>query len=183
LLEVDLMATAGEMALRSRRLTLRAMTVDDLAPLLAMLSDPAVTRYLCEDLQPSRAVVRRGMETNLELWRRRGYGLLIAEDEHGFVGRVGAFQPCDEPDPQLSYALCRRAWGRGYATEGAGAFRDWLFDVHRPDKLTSQIARDNIASASVARKLGATQASAIDIHGVAFDIWNYSPSRRPRLNI
>jgi len=49
---------------------------------------------------------------------------MALEDDTGFAGRVGIYHPFDLPEPQLSYILCRRAWGKGYATEAAALIRD-----------------------------------------------------------
>jgi RimJ/RimL family protein N-acetyltransferase len=106
-------------------------------------------------------------------WGLRGYGMMAVEDQDGFVGRIGIYHPYDAPEPQLSYILCRRGWGKGHATEGAGLIRDWMFDTHRPRRLTSQIARGNVASARVAVKLGAVQDGTTDRAGTAFEIWTY----------
>jgi RimJ/RimL family protein N-acetyltransferase len=100
--------------------------------------------------------------------------MMAVEDRDGFVGRLGVYHPYDAAEPQLSYILCRRGWGKGYATEGARLMRDWMFATHRPHRLTSEIARGNAASARVASKLGAVQDGTTDRSGVLFDIWVYS---------
>jgi len=56
--------------------------------------------------------------------------------------------------PELGWRLARRAWGRGLATEGATAARDWaLGELGMPD-LISIIHPENAASRRVAEKLG-----------------------------
>lgn len=64
-----------------------------------------------------------------------------------------------------------------YATEGVGLILDWMFRTHRPQRLISEMARENVASARVASKLGATLEKTIQRDEVIFDIWAYSAPR------
>jgi len=159
--------------LRSPRLTLRAFRAADIEPLLAMSSDPQVTRHLHEGPAPSAGEVWQRMAFALGQWGLRGYGMMAVEDREGFVGRLGVYHPYDARDPQLSYIFCRRGWGKGYATEGVTMMRDWMIAAHRPRRLTSEIAHENAASARVASKLGAVQDGTLDRAGVLFDVWAY----------
>jgi [ribosomal protein S5]-alanine N-acetyltransferase len=108
-------------------------------------------------------------------WALRGYGMMAVEDSDGFVGRLGVHHPLDAPDPQVGYILCRRGWGRGYATEGVGLILDWMFRTRGPQRLVSEIARENFGSARVASKLGAQLEKTIPREDVTFDIWAYPP--------
>ncbi len=159
--------------LKSSRLTLRAIRADDYGHLMAMSQDPEIVRHLHEGPAPSSAVVWQRMCIALGQWALRGYGMMAVDDSDGFVGRLGVHHPYDAPDPQIGYMFCRRGWGRGYATEGVGLILDWMFRTHRPRRLISEIARENIASARVASKLGATLEKTIQRDKVTFDIWAY----------
>jgi RimJ/RimL family protein N-acetyltransferase len=136
-----------------------------------MANDAEVTRHLHEGSPPSAAEVWRRMAMALGQWGLRGYGMMAVDDSEGFVGRLGIHHPYDALDPQLSYLLCRRAWGRGYATEGAGLIRDWMFALHGPQRLISEIACENLASARVAAKLGAVKCGILVRPGATFDVW------------
>jgi RimJ/RimL family protein N-acetyltransferase len=160
--------------LNSPRLTLRAMRPDDLGHLLALAQDPEVTRHLHEGPQPPAAVVWQRMAMALGQWALRGYGMMVVEDSAGFVGRLGVFHPLDAPAPQVGYAFCKLAWDKGYATEGVGLMVNWMFRTHRPQRLVSEIARENLASARVAAKVGAKAQGTLVRSGVLFDIWAYS---------
>jgi len=72
----------------------------------------------------------------------------------------------------------RSQWGRGYATEAALAVRDWAFSEREIGGLISLIAPDNLASAAVARRLGAAPGQAVKL----FDsgdavVWEHPRSR------
>jgi ribosomal-protein-alanine N-acetyltransferase len=112
------------------------------------------------------------MSMALGQWALRGYGMMVVEDSGGFVGRIGIHHPYDAPAPQIGYILCKRCWGKGYATEGVGLILNWMRRTHQTRRLVSEIARENIASARVASKLGAVLEATI-LREVTFDIWVY----------
>jgi [ribosomal protein S5]-alanine N-acetyltransferase len=159
--------------LKSSRLILRAIRADDHGHLMAMSQDPEIVRHLHDGPAPSAGVVWQRMCMALGQWVLRGYGMMAVDDSDGFVGRLGVHHPYDAPDPQIGYIFCKRGWGRGYATEGVGLILDWMFRTHRPRRLISEIARENIASARVASKLGARLEKTIQRDEVTFDIWAF----------
>lgn len=162
--------------LRSARLVLRALSADDLPNLHAMALDPEVTRHLGKDgadePPPTPEAVWQRLASALGQWALRGYGMFAVEDAEGFVGRAGLHHPFGEPIPQLSYILCRRGWGHGYATEAAAA-RDWMLAAHRPDCLVSHVTPANAASARVAAKLGAVRDGSAGRPGFPLDVWRH----------
>ncbi len=56
-------------------------------------------------------------------------------------------------ETELGWVLRRDAWGRGYATEAAGACFDWGFSALPVPYLTAMIDPSNAASIRVARRL------------------------------
>jgi RimJ/RimL family protein N-acetyltransferase len=88
---------------------------------------------------------------------------------HATIAEAGAFA-----QPELGWALVRAEWGHGYATEAAGAVRDWARTDGGIGRLVSLIAPDNIASIRVAQRLGARPAETVTL----FDsgdavVWEY----------
>lgn len=165
--------------LRSSRLVLRAIRADDHAGLLALARDPQVARHLHEGPPPSPGEVWQRMAAALGQWALRGYGVMAVDDEAGLVGRLGFFHPFELPDPLLVYALARRGWGRGYATEGARLALDYLRAAHGPRRVTSLIDPDNLASARVARKLGAVREGTAAWAGATLQVWAFAPRSDP----
>jgi RimJ/RimL family protein N-acetyltransferase len=101
-------------------------------------------------------------------WETYPAGKFIVErgDDGAVVGRVGLkyYDPetwersaARDAQPELGWAVAREHWGRGYATEAAGAVRDWA----RNDRLISLITTDNVRSQAVARRLGARPAGTV----------------------
>jgi RimJ/RimL family protein N-acetyltransferase len=159
--------------LRTARLVLRRPMAEDHPDFLALAADAEVARYMNEGPAPTPAEVWQRMAAALGQWGLRGYGMMAVEDAAGFIGRVGFFHPFGQPEPLLVYALARRAWGQGYATEAVAAARDWMFAEHGPGRLLSHVMPANAASARIAAKLGATCIGGLDQRGVRLDVWCY----------
>ena len=73
-----------------------------------------------------------------------------------WIGRLGPWQPEGWPGTEVGWALSRDTWGKGYATEGASACMDYVFDVLGWSEAIHTIEPANTASQAVARKLGST---------------------------
>jgi [ribosomal protein S5]-alanine N-acetyltransferase len=158
--------------LRSSRLTLRALCEADYAGLVALAHDPEVARYLHEGPPPSSEDVANRVAGALRQWELRGYGMMAVEDAEGFVGRLGVYHPAEAVDPLLVYALCRKGWGKGYATEGVGLFLNWMSVHHGRRHLLAQIDPRNKASMRVATKFGAIRTGAISRGDSLLDVWS-----------
>ena len=129
------------------RLRLRPLLPDDL-PLLAELnSDPEVMRYLT-----GRAASRR--ESSDELAASLGTRwVAFACDDGAFVGWVAAAPTADGTEYELGWRLARAAWGRGYATEAAGALIAHLFAAGAR-RVYAQTMATNERSRAVMERLG-----------------------------
>lgn len=105
----------------SARLELRPIDPEDAGELLAVFQDPAVRRYLLDDLLVSIDWVHDEIATSNERFTSIGAGLWAlrlreAPEIIGFVGFRPFFEP---PRLQLLYGLLPAYWGRGLATEAA----------------------------------------------------------------
>ena len=59
-----------------------------------------------------------------------------------------------DPEVEIGYDIRSDHWGRGIATEAAGAVRDFAFEQLRLPRVISLIRPDNVASRRVAEKVG-----------------------------
>lgn len=157
----------------TNRLRLRAFRAGDLGPYAAMQANPDVMRYLVTGRTSTRVEVWRTMATSLGAWVLRGYGIWACEtlDDGAFVGSVGIFHPLDWPEPEIAYSLDQPYWGQGFATEAAGAARDWLFAHFPLTRAASFIRPDNRASKRVAEKLGAVCERTFELRGSRYEYW------------
>lgn len=107
--------------IRTERLVLRPLGMDDVALLVELDSDPEVMRYISGGKPSPHAEVEAALRATLgHRW--------AAFEGCRFVGGF-ALDPTrgDPADRELGYRLRREAWGRGLATEGARALIDVAF--------------------------------------------------------
>jgi RimJ/RimL family protein N-acetyltransferase len=142
--------------LETDRLILRAPTAEDLEPWVTFAADKETMRFLGGP--QARSVAWRGICTVAGSWPIRGFGMFsVIEKASGrWVGRLGPWQPEDWPGTEVGWGLSRDCWGRGYATEGAAACMDYVFDVLGWTEAVHTIEPGNLGSQAVAKRLGST---------------------------
>ena len=168
--------------LETDRLILRPPEPEDFEPLAGFLADPVATELLGGPVGPEIAWTR--LSGLVGHWVLKGYGMFcVVEKATGrWLGRVGPLQPLGWPGPEVGWGLVRDSWGRGYATEAAGASMDWAFDHLGWTEAIHCINPANAASQAVARLLGSTsrgpgrlpppiEASPVDIWGQTRAQW------------
>lgn len=145
--------------LETERLTLRGPTRADLADMIAMWSDPEVTRHIGGKPQTADETWSRLLRY-VGHWQLLGFGPWIVRDKAGaFVGEAALFDlhrditPALEV-PELGYALAHGAQGRGYATEATRAVLAWGSEYFGHQRATCIIDPGNTPSLRVAEKLG-----------------------------
>lgn len=144
--------------LLTERLRLRAFRKSDIDDYAAMYSDPEVLRHLGggggEPWDRGRSW--RHMAFLLGHWQLRGSGMWALEQREtgAFLGVAGFAEPEGWPGSELAWALARRWWGHGYATEGARAALAYAFSALQKERVISLIHPENSASIRVAERLG-----------------------------
>lgn len=140
----------------SARLQLTRPLLEDWRPLLEYYSDPECATYTF--YQPlTEADTERTLGAVLRHWERHGYGpyVLRSKLDGTVVGLVGLWYPREWPEPEIKWAILRRHWGKGYASEAARAVKA-LLPAHLPQmRPISLIHRDNARSIALALALGA----------------------------
>ena len=169
--------------LETDRLVLRPPELDDVEDMLEFVGDDEVMRWIGGEAG-DRAAAVQSVELWIERWNRNGVGqFAVLLDGHA-IGRVGllvwdtetwttsSYEASGEhAQTELGWALTRRHWGRGYATEAARAVRDWAYAERGLERLISLIAPDNVRSMRVAEKLGARPEEKVQtVHGPA-KVW------------
>jgi len=142
--------------LETDRLLLRLQTVDDVPALVALWSDPDVTRHLGGPrerrfLEEEFGKTARDPEPErFDLWPviEKVTGLL--------VGHCGLLDKDIEGtvEVELVYIIRAASWGMGYASEIAAAIRDHAFRVMGMRRLVALIEPSNTGSERVAVKVG-----------------------------
>lgn len=139
------------------RLTLRPFVDDDWRALHAHYSDPECTRFTFGRAL-SEGESWRAMASMVGHWLLRGYGPYALEDKASgaVLGAVGLWYPNDWPAPEIKWALTRRYWGQGYASEAVRAVQRAARECMPDTALISFINADNHPSIALALAVGAT---------------------------
>ena len=169
--------------LTTDRLVLRPLDSADSAALAALNADPEVTRFISPDGLPlSPEDSWRQLAMLVGHWQLRGFGMwAVAERERPdvLIGRIGCHQPEGWPDFEVGWALASNCWGRGYATEGAGAAMRYAFEVLERPRVVSLIDPANVRSRAVAVRLGEQRVGEwmmrgrpVDLYAIEADAWH-----------
>jgi len=146
------------MIAEAQRVFLRHFHVADLDMMTGVFGDPEVMRF-GPGPQP-RDWVQRWLRGCLEdYYQKWGFGLwaVVHKPDRRVIGYCGLtrFDDIDgQPEIEIGYRLARDFWGRGLATEAAGAVRDYAFGVLVLPRLVAMIDPRNRASIRVAEKNG-----------------------------
>ena len=144
------------MSVQTERLRLRTWQEADRDDFAALNADPMVMKDLGGPLD--RGDSDRKFDRYLKTWESNRYGRWLVETISGeFLGYCGVM-PVRDDHPiglhdEIGWRLIRKAWGNGYATEGARAA---LIDVFRRVKLLEVLAYtapDNLRSQAVMKRL------------------------------
>ena len=156
--------------LETDRLLLRAPVPGDAEALAPMYADPEVMRYVGDGRTLTQSDTERSVKRMIERWEADGFGLFttVRQEDCAIIGRVGllvwntdTWEPTTRAEAanapsevEVGYTLGKPYWGRGYATEAAGAVRDYALNELGAERLIALIIHGNTASENVARKLG-----------------------------
>jgi RimJ/RimL family protein N-acetyltransferase len=166
--------------IQTARTRLRRLRATDERALIALDSDPEVMRYV-----GSPAGVRPPAETAERAKRRieedlAPLGFWAVEDaaDGALLGLSALIRMPTGDDVELAYRLARRAWGRGLATEAAGALADHALDDLALPRLVAVTYPDNRPSQRVLEKIGFAREGTRDYKGVAVVFYVLTPEAR-----
>jgi len=165
--------------IETKRLRLRAFTIDDWEPYAEMYADQSFVRYL-GGKPLTKEEVWENVAVILGHWALLGYGIWAIErlDTGELVGRAGLLNLPGWPGIEVCWALSPKFWGNGYATEAARASIVWAFEEVGLHRLISLIHPENRASEAVALRLGEAYREQIIFEGKATNVYEIlNPSR------
>lgn len=152
------------MNLETERLILRNLEERDVPAVIAIWTDPDVTRYMGGPRDSDR--LRTSILEDLPAINDEPYTLrpVVARADGTVVGHCGLLEKeiDGNREIELVYVLAKNAWDRGYATEIGAALRDDAFRRLGVRRLIAIIDPENTASVAVAQRLGFTYARDID---------------------
>lgn len=144
--------------LRTARLLLRPLALEDATLLHELWTGPGVRRFLWdnETIPVERTIAT--IETSERLFNDYGFGLwgAWARETHGLVGYGGLWYFRDPPELELLYGVGEQSWGRGYAGEIARAIIDYGFGALDLPEIRASTDAANQQSVRVLEKLDFT---------------------------
>lgn len=143
--------------LKTARLELRRVTLDDADLMLAVWNDPDFIRNVGDrgvrTLEQAREAMRAGA---LQLYADYGYGpyAVTLQRDATRIGICGLFRRENLEHPDIGFAILPDYRGQGFAEEAAIAVRDHAFGELAIDTLTAIVSPDNAPSIALIEKLG-----------------------------
>jgi len=162
-----------EVELYTARLVLRAFRATDVDDALAYRDDPEFARFLPHIPQPfTREDAERFVATNMtEPWDTLPTFAVVLDDR--VIGTVNLDIDTASRTAMIGYAIARAHWGRGIATEAAGAVVKWALVEHALVALWASTDVANVGSRRVMEKLGMT-VEAIDASAIRYRLRAYN---------
>ena len=154
--------------LETDRLRLRLFTLDDVAIMYQLSTDPDVIKYADTPARDMDEARQRLEDGPLYDYEKYGYGRFAVElKETGkVIGFCGIKYLPEIKLPEVGYRYLPQYWGKGIGTEAAKVCVDFARDDLNIEKLIALIIPENIGSIRVAEKLGMTKGPLIHIYDV-----------------
>lgn len=167
--------------LETERLILRMPQASDFPAWADSMADEQTMRFIGGVTPPMMAW--RNITSVVGAWSIMGFSMFsVIEKATGrWVGRLGPWRPEGWPGNEIGWGLSRDAWGKGYATEGVAAARDYAFETLGWNEMIHSIDPANTASIAVALRIGSHRMGqaqlptpidrTIDLYGQTRDQW------------
>src|SRR5262245_14832205 len=147
---------ADRPTIRTRRLILRPFTMDDAAEVTRLAGDREIASttlliphpYAVEDARSWFGAHQAALDD------RSGLDLAVCVRAGALVGSVGLIFHTGHDRGEIGYWIGRPLWGRGYATEAAGAMLNYGFETVGLHKIHAYHYTRNPASGRVLEKIG-----------------------------
>ena len=144
--------------LQTLRLDFREFAPGDVEDIVRLDGDPRVMKYIGDGRVHTRDEVVRfwfpRMRRLPRLYADLGVWHASRRDTGAFVGWFSLKYAGKSSDIEIGYRLVPEAWGRGFATEGAAAMRDYGFDDVGLARIIGITHPGNRASQRVLARIG-----------------------------
>ncbi len=154
------------------RLILRAFQPADRDDFAALRGDAAVMRYIGSGPR-TPAQASKALTNLIAQWALQGFGVWAVTDHKTgrFIGECGFYRATDAGLVEFGFSLATAAWGKGLATEAAGACLAWGWSHLGFAAINAVTHPDNVASANVLCKLGFEFQRDDEPHGKPLRVW------------
>ena len=143
--------------LKTERLRLRPLVLDDAAFIYELVNDPDWLRFVGDrgvrNLDDARAYLQKGPIAHHE---QHGFGMFTVEPKGGgeALGVCGLIRREALPDVDVGYGFLPRARGNGYARESVRAVLDFGRDVLGFKRILAMVQPEHERSVHLLERLG-----------------------------
>jgi [ribosomal protein S5]-alanine N-acetyltransferase len=144
--------------LKTARLNLRPLVMDDVDEIHRIWIDPGVRKFLWDDEVISHEQAASVIADSLAHFESTGYGLWAVR-QHGeepIIGFCGYWFFHDPPELELLYGIATEQWGRGLGAEAAQAMIRYGFEALGLTRIQASTDALNLASVRVMEKCAMT---------------------------
>ena len=161
--------------IETERLNLRMFIDDDWRAMHEHYSDEICTAFTMSRTL-SEGESWRTVASIIGHWHLRGYGPYAVEDKLSgmLLGTVGLWYPNDWPETEIKWALLRRYWGKGFASEATRAVKKMAAEFLPDSSLISLIHSENVASIQLALAIGAKFEKEIEFRNGKWHVYRHS---------
>jgi [ribosomal protein S5]-alanine N-acetyltransferase len=138
------------------RLILMPISADQFDEIYVVFTNDFVKKYLFDDEVLSEDSVQSFIETSIESFQEKQYGLwtIHTKGTNTLIGFTGLWHFFDETQPQLLYALLPQFTNMGYAKEAAQKIIEYTWKNLHFDFLEASCDTPNTQSQQTAIRLG-----------------------------
>jgi [ribosomal protein S5]-alanine N-acetyltransferase len=143
--------------LETERLILRTWLLNDLKDFFGIYGDAEVWRNINpKGVFESEDVARRALRRGIAYQQEHGisHWATVLKDKGKVIGACGFNMSEGGPEFELVYHFAPAYWGRGYATEAAGACLRYAFEELNAPQVVASTYSQNLASQRVLEKIG-----------------------------
>jgi RimJ/RimL family protein N-acetyltransferase len=141
----------------TERLAARRLRPGDLDDFYAICSNEEAMRYMGDGQPLTREQTEAWIDVSLTNYEVRGWGCfgVTPLESDRLIGFCGFARPPERPGiVELIYAFLPEHWGKGYATEAAGAMLEFGFTESGLTRIEATVDPTNLASKRVLEKIG-----------------------------
>jgi len=159
--------------LKTDRLVLRRLSIDDAEFILELLNEPSFLRYIGDKgvrtVDDARGYILKGPVASYE---RFGFGLYLVELKDGKtpIGMCGLLKRECLADVEIGFAFVPRFWAKGYGHESAAAVMAHAENTFGLSRVVAVVSPENVGSFKILEKLGFKFEQMVRLSGDSPDI-------------
>ena len=171
------MEMSPDFLMKTERLQLRPVTLEDADLMLAIWNDPAFVRFVGDrGVRTLEQSVKALEDGAMRLFKEYGFGpyRVSLRSDDSAVGICGIFAREGMIEPDIGFSVLPEYCRCGYAYEAATAVVNYARENLKLPKLTAIVSPDNAASVGLIKKLGLQFERMLRLPGEEKDISLYA---------